>query len=91
MKLEELVKKMKVEGKSWSEIQECITRQIGYDKEVLKRARGVYGAASSTMLYRNFRVKFPDGFSVEVFSLDKVQAIEDAKRARELWAKRQGR
>jgi len=40
--MEKQILKMKKEGKEWSEIEDWITRQIGYDKEVIKKGREIY-------------------------------------------------
>lgn len=40
--LEKQILKMKKEGKEWSEIEDWITRQIGYDKEVIEKGREIY-------------------------------------------------
>lgn len=39
---EEPIRSMRQEGKSWSEVCDWVTRQVGYDVEVVDWARRVY-------------------------------------------------
>ncbi len=36
------IKDKKAEGCSWSEVEDWVTRQLGYDKEVIDWARKIY-------------------------------------------------
>lgn len=40
----ETIRKMRRGGKEWSEVEEWVTRQVGYDKEILDLAKEIYRA-----------------------------------------------
>lgn len=44
------IREMVREGKQWSEVSDWVTRQIGYDPEVLDWARDIYNEARKTAL-----------------------------------------
>jgi len=46
----EKIKEMAQEGKLWSEISDWITRQIGYDRDVLDWAQGIFTEARKVMI-----------------------------------------
>lgn len=39
---EQPIRRMRREGKSWSEVEDTVTRQVGYDRGIIKWAREVY-------------------------------------------------
>ena len=44
---EEPIRKMRQEGKSWSEVSDWITRQVGYNTDLVAWARKVYNDEAS--------------------------------------------
>jgi len=46
----EAIREMKTKGQSWSAVEDYITRQVGYDREVIKLARDVYNRTERSHL-----------------------------------------
>lgn len=44
------IREMKATGQSWSAVEDYITRQVGYDREVIKLARDVYNSSEPSYL-----------------------------------------